>query len=647
MLSFAFPHLLWLLPALAAPVMLHLMKRSVAINITFPTIRFLTRGKLPKEGKRRLRDLLLLLLRLLFFLAIILAIAGPKLAKNIAPGLISTEVQKVIIAIDSSASMGTHADFSKTKPILDKIFSDNVRATIVSFNESITKLSEDVTASEQAEDIIDNVKITPYRNQTSTFGEQIIKLANETAEGNLYIFSDFQKTAWKTAELQRLPAKIKLHLVDISQNPKNSLAIMKAEIKPSKAGKSHISLQIHNFGAVPTTSLITFKSGDVKEQKKITVPAGRTINTTMVTFSPDSPSGLLSLSNDEKDYDGKYHLWTGTPPPIEILIATPFEQEPEKKIEFFFLQKALTVPLPNAPRPINITPVDPQLFELIDVAAADAVILQGGAGYFKDEAFIVLKKFLENGGVAMITPGKAAANQYLGLRKHEILNTRFSGLSRRTRETDPFYADRLVKNCEFSAIFPAPEETDLFQFPIYRYCRLQTFSPAEVLLFAENGDPLLTAQSVGKGRIFSFSFSLGNQWSDLPLTSSFLPLIKEIFKQDNFTNSSGVQRVSAMAKHPVHKGLFKTPGIATIMQRPYEINVSRDESITAKVNLTELRRAMTGNIPTQSEKEQKLESNDFISLTPYVAGLAALLFLLEMLFSFAADRKEFRRTANV
>lgn len=646
MLSFAYPHLLWLLPALAAPVLLHLMKRSITVNITFPTIRFLSRGKLPKEGKRRLRDLLLLLLRLLLFAAIIMTVAGPKLARELVPEIVSTEKKPVIIAVDSSASMSSLADYSKLNPVLDMIFTNNVSATIISFDESVSTLAENIDSCKQAKEIIAKIKPVPYRNRTAVFAEKVAKIANSITKGDLYLFSDFQKTAWQTAELQRLPSEVKLHLIDISQKVQDNLAIMKAEIQPSKEGRSHISMQIHNFAASPATPTVIFKSGDINEKKKVHVPPGRSINTTMVTFTPDSPSGTLSLSEDKEDYDGQYHLWTGNPPPIEILVAAPFEQEPEKKIELFFLQKALSIPLPNAPRPINITPVDPQLFELVDVNAADAVILQGGAGYFKDEAFVVLKKFLGQGGVAMITPGKTAANQYLGLRKHEILNCRFTGMSRRTRKTEPFYASQLAKNCELSAVFPAPEETDLFQFPIYRYCRLQSFSPAEVLISADNGDPLLTAQRVGKGRIFSFAFSLGNQWSDLPLTSSFLPLIKEIFKQDNFSNCSGVQRVECTANHPVHKKRFNAPGITTILQRPFEINVSRGESIVDKVNLTELRRAMTGSMTTKGDKKLQKKSSDFISLTPYLAGLTALLFILEMIFSFVADRKEFRRTAN-
>ena len=65
MLTFAYPWFLWGLLALAGPLVLHLLNRRRPRQLVFPSIRFLRRSQLPREGRRRLRDLLLLLLRLL------------------------------------------------------------------------------------------------------------------------------------------------------------------------------------------------------------------------------------------------------------------------------------------------------------------------------------------------------------------------------------------------------------------------------------------------------------------------------------------------------------------------------------------------------------------------------------------------------
>src|SRR5690606_17873262 len=71
MLTFANPAFLWGLLGLTAPILIHLINRDLSRPLFFPSVRFIMRGKMPVDRKRRLRDLLLLALRLLLFAAII------------------------------------------------------------------------------------------------------------------------------------------------------------------------------------------------------------------------------------------------------------------------------------------------------------------------------------------------------------------------------------------------------------------------------------------------------------------------------------------------------------------------------------------------------------------------------------------------
>ena len=72
MIAFAHPWFLLGLAGLAVPVVLHLMNREIAVPLRFPSIRFIRVARLPQAGRRRLRDLLLLALRLLLLAAAIL-----------------------------------------------------------------------------------------------------------------------------------------------------------------------------------------------------------------------------------------------------------------------------------------------------------------------------------------------------------------------------------------------------------------------------------------------------------------------------------------------------------------------------------------------------------------------------------------------
>ncbi|MCD8483610.1 MAG: BatA domain-containing protein [Verrucomicrobia bacterium] len=77
MLSFSQPWFLLGLVGLAIPVALHLINRRPARRWIFSSLRFLSPAPLPRQGRRKLSDLLLLLLRILAFAAIVFMLAGP------------------------------------------------------------------------------------------------------------------------------------------------------------------------------------------------------------------------------------------------------------------------------------------------------------------------------------------------------------------------------------------------------------------------------------------------------------------------------------------------------------------------------------------------------------------------------------------
>ncbi|MDQ3698355.1 MAG: VWA domain-containing protein [Gemmatimonadota bacterium] len=79
MIGFLSP--LWLLAGLAAaiPLLIHLMRRRIGTRIDFPAVRYLARAEREHSRKLRLRNLLLMLLRVAAVLAVTLAAARPVL----------------------------------------------------------------------------------------------------------------------------------------------------------------------------------------------------------------------------------------------------------------------------------------------------------------------------------------------------------------------------------------------------------------------------------------------------------------------------------------------------------------------------------------------------------------------------------------
>src|SRR5690606_3535904 len=101
-LSFLAP--LWLLLAAAAavPLVLHLMRRQVGARIEFPAARYLRRAEREFSARMKLRNLLLMLLRVLAILLVAVAAARP-VTRLVAGGHPPTALA---IVLDNSLSTG-------------------------------------------------------------------------------------------------------------------------------------------------------------------------------------------------------------------------------------------------------------------------------------------------------------------------------------------------------------------------------------------------------------------------------------------------------------------------------------------------------------------------------------------------------------
>ena len=97
------PDILWGLLALAIPIALHLLQLRRYRRVAFSNVSFLKDVQKETQSRHRLRNLLILLARLLAFAALILAFADPMRAPE--NGVQGSSRQAVSIYLDTSPSM--------------------------------------------------------------------------------------------------------------------------------------------------------------------------------------------------------------------------------------------------------------------------------------------------------------------------------------------------------------------------------------------------------------------------------------------------------------------------------------------------------------------------------------------------------------
>ena len=83
------------------PILLHLFHRKTEVVIDFPAVSLLKRAPVQQHRRRRLRELMLLALRVAALVLLALSFARPYFAGAVAPD----SVPLTVIAVDTSMSM--------------------------------------------------------------------------------------------------------------------------------------------------------------------------------------------------------------------------------------------------------------------------------------------------------------------------------------------------------------------------------------------------------------------------------------------------------------------------------------------------------------------------------------------------------------
>ena len=103
MIEFGQPLALWAGLSLGLPILAHMAYRQITDRKLFPTLRFLSRSSIPRSGRKKPSDWLLLVLRCLLFVMIVLLLADPYIPAETAAA--DSLRKKVLIVLDRSSSM--------------------------------------------------------------------------------------------------------------------------------------------------------------------------------------------------------------------------------------------------------------------------------------------------------------------------------------------------------------------------------------------------------------------------------------------------------------------------------------------------------------------------------------------------------------
>src|SRR6185503_5557086 len=200
-MSFLNPYLLFGSLALAIPVLIHLVRREKSEIIPFSSLMFLL--KVPKRSIRqqKMKNLLLMALRLLILALLVGAFARPYMTQPAKPVANANSNRGVVMLLDTSYSMQYADNFNKLKAEarrrIDSLRSGD-RMALVTFNENAALLGRPTSDKNALKALVDNLQ--PSFEETR-FYEAFVLADRVLAEfggdlKQLVVISDFQRNGW-------------------------------------------------------------------------------------------------------------------------------------------------------------------------------------------------------------------------------------------------------------------------------------------------------------------------------------------------------------------------------------------------------------------------------------------------------------------
>lgn len=272
-MSFLNPLILLAALGIALPILAHLLNRQQVKRTDWAAMQFLNRNLRVRSRQIRLRDILLLLLRCLALLLLVLALSRPFWPGSSGNWLSGEARAGVVIAIDSSFSMGhTEDGISRFDRALEQA---RIIAKSIQHGDPVSL----VLMGGEDEVIIRNMAFDPVRfnkslkeakTSSATLDlDRVAKRISELVEDmdapqkEAYFITDAQTIDWRNASLNLqsafsdLQEKGKVFLIPVTGTG-NNLAVEELSLISGvlrKGTTARYQATIHNYGSQPATNL--------------------------------------------------------------------------------------------------------------------------------------------------------------------------------------------------------------------------------------------------------------------------------------------------------------------------------------------------------------------------------------------------------
>ncbi len=559
----------------AIPVVLHMINRQQAKKLPFSTLRFLRISAEKTRRRKRIHDVLLMVLRMAVLVLIAVGLAEPTVTT--LGSFWGSGASAVAIILDNSASMGVvdegrprlETARQAARQILGELAEGDQIALLLTGGPKLAEQDRLQRTQEKVRQMIDQVGVSYEGADLAAKVQEARNLlaGSDSKHKQIYLLTDMQQVSWSglapspheppgQAESPASPASgpasakpqvpaqtddnqaIPLIVIDCHRNPKPNVAVSRLQLSaavPVAGLPIGARVELFNASSVPQKRLAELYIDNTKEDTSPELeipPEGRVKHDFQFVFKRGGlhRGEVRLVGEDGSRYDDQRFFSMEVDQGIPVAVVKPQRHEIPCLEETFYLEQALAPARSGASWAIRTTTLTADELES-EPLSEFKVVFCANLEAPNAETALRLRNYVAGGGNLFWIAGDnldpAAYNGMNEAANRQLLPAPLveMRLPPRDENRDSWHIASL--DPEHPATAPLLQPPSMYQSVlIYKHLRMDTAAApaARVLARLDDGEALLAQARVEQGTVTMLATGVHVGWSNLPLRPIFLPL---------------------------------------------------------------------------------------------------------------------------
>lgn len=531
-MTFLNPAILFGLLAASIPIIIHLLNLRKLKKIEFSTLQFLKELQKNKIRKIKIKQWLLLALRVLIILSIVTAFARPTLVGVSIGGTTSAAKTSAVFILDDTFSMSVvdqnGSYFNQAKETIKHFLTqfeegDEFALVLVSHQPDEIEMTSNRSKFEQT---VDAVTISHSSGKLNNAVIKAAQLIGDAKNFNkeIYLFSDFQKGRLANEDeildlKEQLGEQVRLYSFNYSGKEIFNFGIDALKINTQIFEKDKpvkYDATVKNYSDRTKDNLVVslFIDGERLAQQSINLNPGesKTANLEASAKNFGYSEALVEIEEDDILQDNNRYSSFFIPEKIPVLILA--DNLNDSKL----VEAALKSVSESGYFDITIKKTE-QISGLQLNNFQVMILLSSDLG----NAQVKLNQFLSSGKGIIVFPSSDGNSDFnnslnsIGISSGGLIKTE-KGQAVQFSETD-------FNHPLFENIFMDEKKKQIESPEIYSHFKINPGGKGKSIIRLEDESSFLSEYSVGEGKVLLFGSSPVFSWSDFPIKGIFAPLV--------------------------------------------------------------------------------------------------------------------------